>query len=933
MNAQAILRSLQEGNISLAEAKHRLSEASRQEQRLAEGPVSAQDARQDLSQEIQDSIPESKWLHKQVSTTEPKLEREPSPRPSGPTRDSYDESNDEAARLKRDSDAIAIIGMSGQFPQANTMEQFWSNLAEGRDCISEVPADRWDMSFYDADPKTPGKSYSKWMGVLEEADQFDPHFFQLSPAEAELMDPQQRLFLEHCWRSLEDAGIAPSSLAGSRCGVFAGCSVNDYDHLMGNEGMSAYGLVGRSIAILPARISYFLNLKGPCLAIDTSCSASLVAIAEACNSLKLGDSDLALAGGVCVLTNPAMHIMTSKAGMLSPDGRCFTFDNRANGFVPGEGVGVILLKRLADAVRDEDLIYGVIRGWGVNQDGRTNGITAPSGQSQSELERDVYERFGIDPESITMVETHGTGTRLGDPIEVEALTAAFQTYTQKKGYCALGSVKSNIGHLLTAAGAAGVIKVLLSMQHKLLPPTIHFEALNDHITLSESPFYVNTQLRPWNTAASAPRRAAVSSFGFSGTNAHLVIEEYVSSAQEIACSTQVLSQVATQVVAGNVLSSSHVAAMNAADARRSTNARNDGSVGQYVFPLSAPDADGLIRYANMLRKWISSKGYDNPELVKSLAYTLQTGREPMKERVVIIAAHVSDLLLGLESYLNNQTSPHVITKRHVSDTSLATADTPNVYTSDALNTGTNSIGSYPTAAPTFAAYSKTSLHWQGPQSLRDGLPPNDFKHLIDVANTWVNGGIVPWREQYTNSSSSPVRLRLPGYPLRKERYWVRYASADVAPTQQIQAPTHHAYTDARTYVYELLARHSIGIQSNQSVNSLDEGLPFIQLGLDSLVAIHIQNMIMKDFGLEVTMVQLMDGLNTRELIQLLEGVNHELAIKQTEAVASEHSSGAERRQWLDIEHNVPRMDQMKQREYGVPGQKEKKQDEAVWMEL
>ncbi|WP_186785898.1 type I polyketide synthase [Paenibacillus agilis] len=890
MNAQAILRSLQEGKISLEEAKHRLSEASRQEQRAAEGRARTQDSVQELRQEVQDAISNSKWMHEQAPAAEPKLKHEPSPQPFGAIRDSYDARNKGAADRKRDSDAIAIIGMSGQFPQANTMEQFWSNMAEGRDCISEVPAKRWDMSFYDADPKKPGKSYSKWMGVLEEADQFDPHFFHLSPAEAELMDPQQRLFLEHCWRSLEDAGIAPSSLAGSRCGVFAGCSVNDYDHLMGNEGMSAYGLVGRSIAILPARISYFLNLKGPCLAIDTSCSASLVAIAEACNSLKLGDSDLALAGGVCVLTNPEMHIMTSKAGMLSPDGRCFTFDNRANGFVPGEGVGVILLKRLADAVRDEDLIYGVIRGWGMNQDGRTNGITAPSGQSQSELERDVYERFGIDPESITMVETHGTGTKLGDPIEVEALTAAFQTYTQKKGYCALGSVKSNIGHLLTAAGAAGVIKVLLSMQHKLLPPTIHFEALNDHITLSESPFYVNTQLRPWNTAASEPRRAAVSSFGFSGTNAHLVIEEYVSSVQEIACSTQVHPQVATQRGTGSGFSSSHVDVMSAADAERATNARNVGSVGQYVFPLSAPDADGLIRYAAELQKWIGSKGSNNPEIVKSLAYTLQIGREPMKERVVILAAQLSDLLVGLNSYVNNQTSPHVITKWNVSDTPFTA-------------------------------------------SVRDGLPPNELKHVMDAATTWVNGGIVPWHDLYRDIPINPSRLRLPGYPFKKERYWVQHAPTNAALPQQIQAPTAHDSADARAYVYELLERHSIGIQSKHSVHSFDEELPFIQLGLDSLVAIHIQNTIMKDYGLEVTMVQLMDGLNTRELIQLLEGGDHELAVKLTEATAAEHSNDAQQRQWLDMEDSEPRMDQVKQSGHRALGQQEKKQDEVVWMEL
>ncbi|WP_245233418.1 beta-ketoacyl synthase N-terminal-like domain-containing protein, partial [Paenibacillus maysiensis] len=340
------------------------------------------------------------------------------------------------------------------------------------------------------------------------------------------MDPQQRLFLEQAWHCIEDAGLRPSSLSGTRCGVFAGCAASDYAELVGSGGWNAQGLMGRALSILSARISYHLNLKGPCLAIETACSSSLVAIAEACESLSLGTSDLALAGGVYVAATPAMQHMTGNAGMLSPSGRCYTFDNRADGFVPGEGVGVILLKRLQDAERDGDHIYGVIRGWGVNQDGKTNGITAPSVNSQTVLEQEVYRRFQIDPATISLVEAHGTGTRLGDPIEVEALTAAFHSFTTGKNYCALGSVKSNIGHLLAASGMAGVIKTLLALKHQMLPPTLHFESLNEHIDLQDSPFYINTQLQPWRSEVGRSRRAAVSAFGFSGTNAHIVLEEY-----------------------------------------------------------------------------------------------------------------------------------------------------------------------------------------------------------------------------------------------------------------------------------------------------------------------------------------------------------------------------------------------------------------------
>lgn len=252
-----------------------------------------------------------------------------------------------------------------------------------------------------------------------------------------------------------------------------------------------------------------------------------MAIAEACNSLLFDGSDLALAGGVYLSLDPSTYILPSNAGMLSQDGRCFIFDNRANGYVPGEGVGVILLKRLPDAIRDQDPIHGIIRGWGINQNGKTNGITAPSVQSQILLEREVYQRFGINPETISLVEAHGTGTKLGDPIEVEALTESFRSYTQKENYCALGSVKSNIGHLSAAAGVSGVIKVLLAFKHQLLPPTINFKTLNEHISRKDSPFYINTTLQPWNVTPGMSRRAAVSSFGFSGTNAHLVLEEYV----------------------------------------------------------------------------------------------------------------------------------------------------------------------------------------------------------------------------------------------------------------------------------------------------------------------------------------------------------------------------------------------------------------------
>ncbi|MEV0503690.1 beta-ketoacyl synthase N-terminal-like domain-containing protein, partial [Streptomyces spectabilis] len=442
-----------------------------------------------------------------VAVVEPEPEGEPEPQPAPGLVD------------------IAVIGMSGAFPRAENVDAFWRNILEGRDCISEVPSSRWPVErFYDERPGVPGKSSSKWMGVLDHADRFDPLFFSISPGEAAAMDPQQRVLLQESWACVEEAGYSPDDLSGTRCGVFVGCSVNGYGATADTAGLSAHQNLGTNSAILASRISYTLNLKGPCLSIDTSCSSSLVAIAQACDSLCLGDSDTALAGGVWVIPGPGVHVAMSQLRALSPDGRCYAFDERANGFVPAEGVGVLLLKRLADAQADGDRIHAVIKGWGVNQDGRSNGITAPSAEAQARLQKHVYDKFGIDPGDIELVEAHGTGTALGDPVEIDGLVDSFTARTDRRGHCAVGSVKSNIGHTACAAGVASVLKATLALEHATLPPTAQYERLNEHIDLDGTPFYINTRAREWRRG-DRPRLAAVSSFGYSGTNAHVVLAE------------------------------------------------------------------------------------------------------------------------------------------------------------------------------------------------------------------------------------------------------------------------------------------------------------------------------------------------------------------------------------------------------------------------
>jgi acyl transferase domain-containing protein/acyl carrier protein/SAM-dependent methyltransferase len=522
-----------------------------------------------------------------------------------------------AAPAAPPSQPIAVIGMAGQFPQARNLDEFWQNIAQGTNCISRVTADRWDVTrYYRPGEVVAGKSMSQWLGALEDYDRFDPLFFNISPTEAESMDPQQRLFLQACWHTIENAGYDARSLSGSKCGVFVGCAAGDYHLLTREQQLSAQSFTGDATSILAARISYCLNLQGPCISIDTACSSSLVALAQACDSVASGASDLALAGGVYVMVGPELHIKTSQAGMLSPEGRCFSFDQRADGFVPGEGVGVVLLKRLADAERDRDIIAGVIHGWGVNQDGKTNGITAPNPESQTRLEQDVYDRYQIDPASIQLIEAHGTGTRLGDPIEVEGLKKAFAKYTQQKAYCALGSVKSNIGHCATAAGIAGFIKLMLAVQHQQLPPTINFERLNEHIDLSGSPFYINSRLQEWPRHGAAGRQAAISSFGFSGTNAHVVIGEYVPSA--------------------------------GVRPPASIGTRNTHS----IIPLSARTPEQLDQRVrdlyNQLRDEASSLD------LTEMAYTLQVGREPMEERVGFLVSSREQLVERLAAYLDRQ---------------------------------------------------------------------------------------------------------------------------------------------------------------------------------------------------------------------------------------------------------------------------------------
>ena len=416
---------------------------------------------------------------------------------------------------------IAIVGISGRFAESESLEEFWHNLRDGKELIKEVS--RWsttDCVISESD----GNKYCTHGSFIDSIDRFDPAFFGISDLEAMYMDPQHRLFLEESWKALEDAGYAGKSMREKQCGVYVGCGNSNYDRLFTKE-PPAQAWWGNSQSVAPSRIAYYLNLQGPAIAVDTACSSSLVAIHLACQGLWSRETEMALAGGVYVQATAGFYQVGNRAGMLSPEGRCYSFDARANGFVPGEGVGVVVLKRLQDALQDGDHIHGVIAGSGINQNGSSNGIIAPNARAQERLERSVYDRFNINPETIQVVEAHGTASILGDSIEYGAISRAFREYTDKKQFCAIGSVKTNLGHGATAAGVTGVIKLLLALKHRQIPPSLNFQKGNPVIDFESSPFYVNTQLKEWQVEGNQARRAAISGFGFSGTNAHLVIEE------------------------------------------------------------------------------------------------------------------------------------------------------------------------------------------------------------------------------------------------------------------------------------------------------------------------------------------------------------------------------------------------------------------------
>ena len=537
----------------------------------------------------------------------------------------------------RTDEPIAIVAVSCRFPGAPDPEAFWEVLSGGVDAIREVPADRFDIDeFYDPDPETPGKTYTRFGGFLDGIDGFDPEFFGISPREAVWIEPQQRLMLETVWEGLERAGYSPAALRGSRTGVFAGVAANEYAHLLSSESVDKiepYFITGNALNAISGRVAFALGLEGPAMAVDTACSSALVAVHQAVQALHSGDCDLALAGGVNVLLSPVTVIAASRARMLSPVGRCKTFDASADGYVRSEGCGMLVLKRLSDAQRDGDRVCAVISGSAVNQDGASSGLTVPNGGAQQRLIATALERAGLAGGEVDYLEAHGTGTPLGDPIEVQAAAAAYGGSRDADRPLLMGSVKSNIGHTESASGAAGLIKVVLSLQHEVLPQSLHFDTPSPHIPWDSLPVRVVDTAIPWH-ANGRPRRAGVSSFGFTGTNAHVLIEE--------APAQPAMSARAKSIEDESPGSDADEQSFN-------------------VLALSARTPEALVALAQRYDDWLAA--HPDVELAE-VCRTAGTGRSHFEHRAALVVDSVEGAREGLGELAENRLRPGVVRGEH-----------------------------------------------------------------------------------------------------------------------------------------------------------------------------------------------------------------------------------------------------------------------------
>lgn len=637
---------------------------------------------------------------------------------------------------------IAIIGIAGRYPQADTLEEFFDNLCEGMDCITEIPENRWNnQPYFSSNRKEKGKIHCKWGGFLRDVDAFDPLFFHISPREAEIIDPQERLFLECVYQTIADAGYTGATLcaaedgdAGSPVGVFVGTMMSEYQLYGAQEqskgNMTAVNGINASIA---NRVSYYFNFSGPSMSLDTQCSSSLTAIHLACQSIQNGDCQMAIAGGVNITIHPNKYLLLSNGNFMASNGRCMSFGEGGDGYVPGEGVGSILLKPLSQAIEAHDHIYAVIKGSAVNHGGKTSGYTVPNPRAQSRVIEKAIQAAGISPHQMTYLEAHGTGTSLGDPIEVEGMTKAFRKYTDDTQFCAIGSVKSNIGHCEGAAGMAAISKVLLQMQHHMLVPSIHSETLNPFISFDDTPFFVQHELTEWKRqqitengiAKEYPLTAGISSFGAGGSNAHIILSEYI-------------------------------APEEAVKAERTL-----------IFVFSAKSLSQLHEFAQQLLHAAERTQYTQNQL-EAVSYTLAVGREAMEYRAGFAASNATEYITALRGYCNRLPGQITVWESKTGERT----DLQQLLEYDDL---------------------QDMMHKMAAQG--------KYQKLIRL---WTLGYDVNWSDLLDIMQIAPQRISLPGYPFAKQRCWLtQSANAVTVMPMQNEKPAATESTEEAPQPMEL----------------------------------------------------------------------------------------------------------------------------------
>ncbi|MGL5834237.1 MAG: beta-ketoacyl synthase N-terminal-like domain-containing protein [Waterburya sp.] len=637
---------------------------------------------------------------------------------------------------------IAVVGMDCRFPGANNPEEFWQLLQEGKNTITSVPDDRWNQQDCDLGTNTPEKICTTYGGFVPHLKEFDPSFFRIAPKEAVSIDPQQRLLLEVSWSALENAAISADMVQGSQTGVFIGIAAVDYWHQLlsrNNAEIDAYLTTGNTHSLASGRISHFFDFTGASISLDTACSSSLVAVHLAIKSLRDRECNMALAGGVNRLISPKISLNFAQAKMLSPDGRCKTFDESANGFVRSEGCGIVVLKRLSDAIADRDRIRAILLGSATNQDGRTSSITTPSSLSQQAVIKQALVNSQVAASQVSYIETHGTGTALGDAIELEALSQVFKNNEE----LILGAVKTNVGHLESAAGIVSLIKTVLALENQLIPSNLHLQQPNTKLEWQELPFKLPQKAIAWKQATQ-PRIAGISSFGFSGTNAHLIVQE------------------APRLVEDN----------------REIGNSEAGEKNLYLFTLSAKSNKALAQLAGNYLKYLQS----HPELlIADICYTVNLGRSHFNHRLAISVNSLGDLQTKLIQYLaqeptsdlwegktslnqeaklalllesKNQELQELIAS--TVDSPLVNFDLADIYWEIAE---VQTLNSNQDLNQVNVIYSSTKLQGNNRHILIRGL-----------AQLYILGANINW--QILGENSGGKKISLPTYPFQRSHYWL-----------------------------------------------------------------------------------------------------------------------------------------------------------------